>query len=300
MPMRSQPKAAIVGVTGFIGSGLPTLLACEGYQITGISRHPQADTPAVRTWQTFDRMDLRDHEVVINLSGEPIDRRWTAANRKKFHDSRIGTTRTIVAAIAGLPAHERPKVLVNASAVGIYGDGGDAVLDECAPHGHGYLAELCAEWESTAMEARDLGVRVVIPRIGIVIGRDGGAFGKLVTLFRAGLGGRLGSGHQWMPWIHIEDVRCAIVHAVLEESVLGPFNATAPNPATNREFTRKLAQAVHRPAIFPAPGFALRLILGEFATALLAGQRACPRVLEQTGYRFHFAHLEEALSELTS
>jgi uncharacterized protein len=297
--MRSQPKVAIVGVTGFIGSGLPTLLACEGYLVTGVSRRPQSPTPAIHTWQTFDNLDLRDHEVVINLSGESIDRRWTSANRKKFHDSRIGITEKIIAHIAALPADQRPKVLVNASAVGIYGDRGDEWLDESAPRGQGYLANLCAEWEAAALEARTLGLRVVMPRIGIVIGREGSAFRKLLTIFRAGIGGRLGSGRQWMPWIHIEDMRSAIVHAVIDESMHGPFNATAPNPETNRDFTRKLSKALHRPAILPVPGFALRLLFGEFGTALLAGQRTRTTALDKAGYRFHFVHLEEALSELT-
>lgn len=297
--MRSQPKVAIVGVTGFIGSGLPSLLAGEGYQVTGISRAPRKNIPVIRAWQAFDQLDLRGFEAVINLSGERIDRRWNASNRKKFHDSRIGTTRQIIAAIAALPEDERPKTLVNASAVGIYGDRGDEWLDESAPRGQGYLAHLCSEWEAAALEARDLGVRVVMPRIGIVLGREGAAFRKLLTLFRFGLGGRLGSGRQWMPWIHVEDMRGAIVHAVLEESLHGPFNASAPHPETNRDFTRKLARALHRPAILPVPGFALRLALGGFGAALLAGQRTRATALEQSGYRFHFAQLEEALSELT-
>jgi uncharacterized protein (TIGR01777 family) len=298
--MRIQPKVAIVGVTGFIGSGLPSLLACEGYQVTGISRRPQSTTPAIHAWQTFDNLDLRDHEAVINLSGESIDRRWTAANRQKFHDSRIGTTRKIIAHMADLPANQRPITLVNASAVGIYGDRGDEWLEESAPRGSGYLADLCSEWEAAALEARALGLRVVLPRIGIVIGREGSAFRKLVTIFRVGIGGCLGSGTQWMPWIHVEDMRSAIVHAVMTESMDGPFNATAPHPETNRDFTRKLAKALHRPAILPVPGFALRIVFGEFATALLAGQRTRAQALDQAGYRFHFAHLEEALSELTA
>jgi uncharacterized protein (TIGR01777 family) len=298
--MRSQPKVAVVGVTGFIGSGLPALLACEGYQVTGISRRRQVPTPAIHAWQTFDNLDLRGHEAVINLSGESIDRRWTLENRQKFHASRIGTTREIIARIAELPAGQRPKLLVNASAVGIYGNRGDEWLDESAPRGSGYLADLCADWETTALEARDLGLRVVLPRIGIVLGRDGSAFRKLVTVFRAGIGGRLGSGKQWMPWIHVEDMRSAIVHAVMNESMDGPFNASAPHPETNRDFTRKLAKALHRPAILPVPGFALRLVFGEFGTALLAGQRTRAHALEQAGYRFHFPHLEEALSELTA
>lgn len=298
--MHSQPKVAIAGVTGFIGSGLPALLASEGYKITGISRRPQHPTATIQAWQSFENLDLRDHQAVINLTGESIDRRWTPENRKKFHDSRIGTTRTILASIAALPADQRPKVLVNASAVGIYGDRGDEPLDESAPRGHGYLADLCADWEAAALEATTLGLRVVLPRIGIVLGREGAAFRKLLTIFRAGIGGRLGSGTQWMPWIHVEDMRATIVHAIMNESMNGPFNASAPHPETNREFTRKLAKALHRPAILPVPGFALRLLLGPFGSALLAGQRTRTTALDKAGYRFHFVHLEEALSELTA
>ena len=296
--MKNLPRVAIAGVTGFIGSGLPALLAREGYQVTGISRHPQPPAPAIPSWQTFEKLDLSGHHSVINLCGESIDRRWTPQNREKFHESRIGSTRKIIRHIASLPADLRPKTLINASAVGIYGNRGDEWLDEASPHGNGYLADLCAEWEAATSEARDLGLRVVLPRIGIVLGRDGSAFRKLVTVFRAGIGGRLGSGRQWMPWIHVDDMRGSLVYAVMNESLHGPYNATAPHPETNRDFTRKLARALHRPALFPVPGFALRIVLGEFATALLAGQRTRPRVLERAGYGFRFPHLEDALSDL--
>jgi len=294
----NHPKVAIVGVTGFIGSGLPALFAREGWQVTGISRHPQPSAPDIDAWQTFETLDLRDHDAVINLSGESIDRRWTTENRKKFHASRIGSTRKIIRHIASLPAAQRPRTLVNASAVGIYGNRGDERLDEASPRGSGYLADLCADWEAAAAEARDLGLRVVLPRIGVVLGRNGSAFRKLVTVFRVGIGGRLGSGRQWMPWIHVDDMRGSLVFAVTNESVHGPYNATAPHPETNRDFTRKLAKALHRPAIFPVPGFALRIVLGEFANALLAGQRTRARVLEQNGYHFRFPHLEDALADL--
>lgn len=296
--MAVAPTVAIAGVTGFIGSGLPALFSAEGWRVAGISRRSRDATPLVRGWQTLDELDLAGIDAVINLSGHSIDRRWTPANRREFHESRIGTTRRILRALGNAPENQRPKVLVNASAVGIYGNRGDEVLDESAPHGSGYLADLCAEWEAAALEARKLGVRVVLPRIGIVLGRDGAAYRKLVTVFRAGIGGRLGSGRQWMPWVHVEDVRSAIVHAVLQESLEGPFNATAPHPETNRDFTRKLAKALHRPAFLPVPGLALRVALGEFSTALLAGQRTQPAALEKSGYRFHFPRLEDALLDL--
>jgi len=191
-------------------------------------------------------------------------------------------------------------VLVNASAVGIYGDRGDELITESSPPGSGYLADLCNAWENAALEAETLGDRVVRVRIGIVLGRDGGAFKKLRPLFKAGIGGRLGSGRQWMPWIHLTDLRAALVHAVLSDSMAGPVNGTAPTPERNADFTRELASAVHRPAIFPVPGFALKLVLGGFGGALLAGQRAVPAALEDDDFSFKFPTLEAALADLVS
>jgi uncharacterized protein (TIGR01777 family) len=253
----------------------------------------------VDRWQTPSTLDLAGHEAVINLAGEPIDQRWNDANRRRFHESRVGLTRHLVAAISNLPPADRPQVLINASAVGIYGDGGDTLLTEASPPGSGYLADLCAEWEDAAIEAEALGVRVVRVRTGIVLGRDGAAFKKLLRVFKAGIGGRLGSGRQWMPWIHLHDLQAAIVHAVLSESLAGPINGSAPAPERNMDFTRKLAAALHRPAVFPVPGFALKLVLGGFGGALLEGQRALPAALEADGFTFRFPTLESALADLT-
>jgi uncharacterized protein (TIGR01777 family) len=187
---------------------------------------------------------------------------------------------------------------VNASAVGIYGDRGDEILTETSRKGDGYLAGLCDDWEDAAMDAQALGVRVVRLRIGIVLGKNGPAFEKLRMVFNLGIGGRLGSGKQWMPWIHLADLQAAIVHSVFSSALAGPVNATAPHPERNADFTRKLASALHRPAIFPAPAFALRLALGEFASALLAGQRALPAAFEADGFQFQFPTLESALKDL--
>ncbi|HSP41281.1 MAG TPA: TIGR01777 family oxidoreductase, partial [Luteolibacter sp.] len=266
--------------------------------ITGVSRSGRGDVPGVDRWQKPDSLDLSGHHAVINLAGERIDRRWTAENRRRIHDSRIGVTRRIVETIRALPENERPRVLVNTSAVGYYGDRGDEILTESAAPGSGYLAELCAEWEQAAMEAEALGLRVVRPRIGVVLGRGGPAFAKLATVFKTGLGGKLGSGRQWMPWIHLDDLRAALVHAVVSESLNGPANCTAPVPERNADFTRKFAKALHRPAILPVPGFALKLALGGFGGALLEGQRAIPAALEADGFRFRHPTLEAALEEL--
>ncbi len=296
--MSEKPRVAILGVTGFIGRGLPALLASQGFACTGISRSGGGSVPGIDCWQAPDRLDLARHHAVINLAGERIDRRWTAENQRRFHESRVGVTRRLVAGIHALPADARPKVLVNTSAVGIYGDRGDEILTENAAPGGGYLAELCREWELAATAAETPGLRVVRPRIGVVLGRGGPAFEKLRLVFKSGLAGRLGSGRQWMPWIHLDDLRAALVHAVVSESLTGAANCAAPNPEANRDFTRKFAAAVHRPALLPVPGFALKLALGGFGGALLASQRAVPAVLEADGFRFRFPTLESALADL--
>ncbi len=296
--MAETRRVAIFGVTGFIGHALPELLAAHGFATTGVSRSGTGDVSGVDRWQKPDSPVLYGHHAVINIAGERIDRRWTYGNRRRFHDSRIGVTRKIVEAIRALPENERPRVLINASAVGIYGDRGDEVLTESSRPGSGYLAELCREWEHEAMEAAGLGLRVVCPRIGVVLGRGGAAFAKLATVFKTGLGGRLGDGRQWMPWVHLDDIRAALVHAVVSESLHGPVNCTAPAPERNADFTRKLAAALHRPAILPVPGIALKLALGGFGGALLEGQRAVPAALEADGFRFRHPTLEDALAEL--
>lgn len=296
--MSEKQRIAIIGVTGFIGRGLPAMFAAKGCSCTGISRSSGGDVPGVDRWQTPNALDLAGHHAVINLAGEPIDRRWTAENRRRFHESRVGVTRRLLAAISALPTEVRPKVLVNTSAVGIYGDRGDEVLTENSPKGSGYLAELCSEWEAAAMEAEALGLRVVRPRIGVVLGRGGPAFEKLLLVFKSGLGGRLGSGLQWMPWIHLDDLRASLVHAVVSDSLTGAVNCTAPHPERNRDFTRKFAAAVRRPAVLPVPGFALKLALGGFGGALLAGQRALPAALEADGFQFRHPALESALRDL--
>ncbi len=296
--MQVIQKAAIVGVTGFVGRGLPTLLAERGVACTGVSRAGSGLLAGVDHWQKPDALDLSDHQAVINLAGEPIDQRWTDEKRRSFHESRVGVTGQIVDAIRRLPVNDRPDVLVNASAVGIYGDRGEELLTERSPIGSGYLADLCSDWEEAAVEAESLGVRVVRVRIGIILGRNGSAFKKLLLVFKSGIGGRLGSGRQWMPWIHVDDLRTSILHAIFSESLQGPFNGTAPAPEKNSDFTRKLAAALHRPAIFPVPGFALKLALGGFGGALLAGQRAVPAALEADGFRFKFPTLESALTDL--
>lgn len=288
----------MLGVSGFIGRGLPAALARQGWQTVGFSRQGSGRLAGVDEWRSSAEPDFAGCAAVINLAGEPIDQRWTAAKRRCFEDSRAGLTRRLVAAIAALPAPQRPRILINSSAVGIYGDRADEPLDERSRCGEGYLAGICRDWEAAALEAEALGTRVVLLRTGVVLGRDGRAFGRLVTVFRLGLGGRLGSGRQWMPWIHIDDLRGAILHALGDESLRGPVNGTAPQPERNADFTRKLARALHRPALLPVPGFALKLAMGGFGGALLQGQRALPQALLQSGYAFRHPTLESALQDL--
>ncbi len=296
--MISTPRVAILGVTGFVGSGLPALFAEKGIATTGISRAGKGEVPHVDSWQSPTTLDLAHHQAVINLAGEPIDQRWTPEIRQRFHESRIGSTQQIVRAISQLPESDRPRVLINASAVGIYGDRREEILPEFAPRGTGYLADLCADWEAAALAAEPLGLRVVCLRIGIVLGKNGSAFEKLRLVFKCGIGGRLGSGKQWMPWIHLTDLRAAIVHATLSDTLSGPVNAVSPTPERNVDFTRSLAACLHRPALFPVPRFALRLALGEFADALLASQRAVPTALDDDGFKFRFPLLTKAWPDL--
>lgn len=296
--MMPNERVAIVGVTGFIGRGLPNLLGELGLTTTGVSRSGTGDVPGVDVWQSSQSLDFSGCHAVINLAGERIDQRWTPHNRRLFRESRIGVTSRIVQSIAKLSPEKRPKVLINGSAVGFYGDRGDEILDDDAQHGDGFLASLCRDWEDVAIEAESLGVRVVRLRTGVVLGKGGPAFEKLLTLFKLGIGGRLGSGEQWMPWIHVADLRAAIIHCILSNDLIGPINGTAPNPERNITFTRKFASAVHRPAILPSPAFALKLILGDFSSALLGSQRAVPAGLLIDGFEFKFPTLESALIDL--
>lgn len=296
--MDTRRTVAIVGVTGFVGRALPSLLKSHGFSIIGISRSPNANVPEVDRWQTLDSLDFSGCEAVINLAGEPVDQRWTDETRRRFRESRIGITNRITESIAKLPEDERPNALINASAVGYYGDRADEILPESAHPGTGFLAELCADWEEAASDAETLGMRVVRLRIGIVLGKGGAAFDRLSSIFKLGIGGRLGNGRQWMPWVHVDDMRAIICHTLLNPSISGPLNACAPNPERNVDFTQKLAKAYRRPAFLPSPAFALRLILGEFSSALLASERVVPAQLEAERFAFQYPTLESALADL--
>ena len=238
-------------------------------------------------------------DALVHLAGEPVGKRWTAARKRAIRTSRVGGTNTLVAALGA--ARNRPARLLAASAVGYYGPCGDEELDEEAPPGTDFLGEVCTEWEDAAAGARQAEIETVSMRIGVVLSPRGGALATMLPPFRMGVGGRLGSGRQWMPWIHLDDVTAAMVH--LLEAPAGSlepvYNLTAPNPATNADFTRALGKALSRPTIFPVPGFGMRLAFGEMAGALLlSGQRVVPRRLLASGFEFQYPEVGPALMDL--
>lgn len=233
-------------------------------------------------------------EAVFHLAGEPVaEGRWTKAKKADIRDSRVEGTKHLVEAMREL--ERRPEVLVAASAVGIYGSRGNEVLAESAAAAEGFLADVCRAWEAEARAAEDLGMRVVTIRIGLVLGAQGGALARMLPLFKLCAGGRLGHGQQWMPWIHVDDLASLFLFCAQSKTLAGAVNGCAPNPVTNRQFTKALASAVGRPAPFPAPAFALRLGLGEFAQVLLASQRAVPDKAQGAGFQFEFPTIEAAL-----
>jgi hypothetical protein len=274
---------AISGASGFIGRHLMKSLAAAGHAPRALSRHaPPAES-------------LRAADVVIHLAGEPIAQRWTAQAKRRIGESRVAGTRHLVEALAGLP--RRPEALICASAIGYYGSRGDEILTESSAPGSGFLPELCVAWESEAQAAEALGMRVVRMRTGLVLDARGGALQRMLPPFRMALGGRLGSGRQWMSWIHLEDLARLFQFAV-ENPVRGPLNGVAPDPVINSDFTRELARALRRPALFPVPEFALRLLFGEMADVLLSSQRVAPRAAQAAGFRFRFPQLAPALASL--
>jgi uncharacterized protein len=294
-----EGSLGIVGASGFIGRELARQATATGWKVCGFSRQARGPEPGIPAWREWsDHPDFRGLTALVNLAGEPINKRWTAANKQRFHDSRIGVAETLRRGVEKLAADERPQVLVNSSAVGIYGDRGDEILEDDAAVGGGYLAQLCRDWEAAADGVAELGLRVMKWRTGVVLGRDGAAFKQMALPFRLGLGGRLGSGKQWMPWIHVEDLVGSMLHGIGHASLIGPINGSAPEPERNADFTRKLAKALNRPAFMTVPPFALKLALGDFGLAVLASHRAVPRALLESGFRFRYPTLEMALAEL--
>lgn len=244
---------------------------------------------------TLDPADLEGFDIVVHLAGENLaSGRWTAARKKAIRDSRVQGTRLLANALASLSA--KPKFFLCASAGGYYGDRGDTELSEDASRGDGFLADVVVDWEAASQPAVAAGIRTVCLRTGVVLARNGGALKKMLPVFRLGLGGRLGSGRQYMSWIALEDVIAAILFVMRQETLSGPVNAASPHPVTNAEFTRVLGRVLHRPAVLPVPAFALKLLFGEMAEqTVLAGARVVPRKLTDTGFAFQYPELEPAL-----
>jgi uncharacterized protein (TIGR01777 family) len=296
-------KVFISGGNGFVGGRLSGFLLKEGHQVTVLGTSPDnkrishpnyryvsADATREGSWQ----IELQDVDVVVNLAGKTIFKRWTKRYKKLLYDSRILTTRNLVAA---LPANKN-ITLCSASAVGYYGDTGDDILTEDTAVGQGFLAQLGRDWEKEAFRATEKGARVATMRFGIVLGKDGGAMAKMIPAYQLFLGGPLGDGKQWFSWIHIDDLTAAVFFIIDTPQLKGPFNFCSPNPIRNRQLAKTMGKILRRPASMPAPGFMIRLVLGEFGSVLLESQRVKPDKLLKSGFKFRYPDLEGAIREI--
>ena len=289
----------ISGATGLIGSALIPELEAGGHKVTRLTRSPKTAYDVRWNPEAGNiEGDLEGVEAVVHLAGESIAQgRWTSQKKQLIVDSRVKGTRLLAEKIAALGTP--PKVMVSASAVGYYGDRGDEVLTEESTPGTSFLAGVCREWEAAAEPARQAGIRVVYPRLGVVLSPEGGALGTTLPIFKLGGGGKIGSGNQWVSWVALDDVVGSIVHALTNEAVEGPVNVGSPNPMTNAGYTKVLGKVLGRPTILPLPAPAVRIMLGEVADALLlASQRMEPAKLKATGYAFRYPQLEGALRHL--
>lgn len=298
-------RVLVTGATGLIGRELCRELAGEGHEIFFLSRRP--DPAKVFAGAKGFRWDAEAElppseafsgvDAVVHLAGEPIAAsRWTNEQKRRIRDSRVKGTQNLVDRMAKLEI--RPQVLVSGSAVGYYGSRGDEQLDESSKPGKGFLPEICIEWEAEAERAREFGVRVVLARTGVVLEKEGGALGKMLTPFKLGLGGKLGDGEQWFPWIHMDDIVGILRHSLINDQVNGPINGAAPGTVTNADFTKELAAALNRPTFFPVPEFALQILMGEMAEVVLNSQRVVPKAALDTGYKFKYPNLRPALESL--
>lgn len=299
-------RVLVTGASGFIGSALCDALLARGDTVVGLSRDPQrarGTNPSViwHAWEpTLERPPAAAFENVsgvINLEGEKINQRWSDDAKRRIMESRRVGTRNLIGTIAGL--EQKPKVLVNQSAIGFYGDRGEAMVDESAEPGEGYDAEVVGEWEAAAREAEGVGVRLVIVRTGHVLDPSGGLLGELLTPFKLGVGGPIAGGRQYMSWIHIDDEVGILLWALDNDRINGTLNSTAPNPVTNRELSKAIGRALGRPASVPVPGFVLDLKFGsEFGQVLRGGQRVMPRRALDLGYQFRYSDIDSALKSL--
>jgi uncharacterized protein (TIGR01777 family) len=289
---------AISGATGLIGSALAARLRARSVRVRRLVRTAHPQSPDDIVWDPMRGVlspnDLEGADAVVHLAGEPLAHRWTDARRRAIRESRVRGTELVARTIAALD--RRPRVLLSGSAIGIYGDRGDEPVDEESALGSDFLAGVTREWEAASVAAADAGVRVVLLRSGIVLSPKGGALERLLLPFRLGVGGPIGNGRQWMSWIALDDHVRAMEHALVTTGMHGPVNLVSPNPVTNAEFAATLGRVLSRPALVPAPAFALELVYGEMARAtILAGQRVLPKVLLRTGFQFAHPTLEQAL-----
>lgn len=287
-------RIGVTGASGFLGQRLVPALRAAGHEVVRIGRGADSEVRWNPSADLIDAAGCAGIDAFVHLAGANVGERWTPAHRREIRDSRVRGTALIARTAAALTP--RPRVLVCASAVGIYGDAGDAVVDEASPSGSDFLADVGRAWEAAADPARQAGIRTVHLRFGVVLSRRGGALARMLPIFRAGGGGRLASGRQWMSWISMEDAVGAVQYAIERATLVGAVNAVAPTPVTNAKFTEALARVLHRPALFPVPAFVLKLMFGEMAQGtLLASQRVIPRQLTAAGYAFRYATLEPAL-----
>lgn len=293
-------RIAVTGSTGLIGSALVPYLKGRGHAVSRMVRATTAKGPGDIHWDPargiLEADDLEGLDAIIHLAGEPVSERWTAGNKVRIRESRVRGTALLADRLASLT--KKPSVFVSGSAIGIYGNRGDEWLDESSAPGSGdFLAEVAQEWEAAAEPARRAGIRVVHPRLGVVLSPEGGALERLLTVFRLGAGGKIGNGEQWLSWIARDDVVAALLFLLKDDDIVGPVNVVAPNPETNAQFAKTLGHVLGRPSIATVPAMAVRLMLGaEMANAtVLASQRVRPRALDEYGFRFRYPHLEEAL-----
>jgi uncharacterized protein (TIGR01777 family) len=292
-------RIAVTGASGLIGGALVRSLAADGHEVVRLVRHAPRATGEVR-WdpegKSVDTAGLAGCDAVVNLAGAGVgSRRWTEEYKARIRGSRVLGTAALAEAVASLDEDVRPRVLVNGSAIGYYGETGERSVDESAPAGEGFLPELCVEWEGAAAPAQEAGVRTVFARTGLVVSRHGGAWGRLFPLFKAGLGGRMGDGRQYWSFIALHDEVAALRYLIDTDGLSGPFNLTAPHPLTNREITAAMGRVLHRPTAFAVPAPALRAVLGEMAGDVLGSARVLPARLLESGFAFAFPEIEGAI-----
>ncbi|MEV1333077.1 TIGR01777 family oxidoreductase [Micromonospora costi] len=292
-------RILMAGASGFLGTRLAARFAADGHRVTRLVRRPPR-TPDERQWNPsaaqLDPAVVADADAVVNLAGAGVgDRRWNAEYRQVIRSSRVDSTTTLAITMAGLAAEDRPAVLLNASAVGWYGDTGDRAVEEDAPAGEGFLADVCRVWEAATRPAEDADVRVVRLRTGLPLHRDGGMLKPQLLPMRLGVSGRLGSGRQWWPWLSMADFLDATVFLLERDDVAGPVNVVGPAPVTNAEFTKELARQLHRPAFLPIPALALKVVLGGFSHEPLSSSRVLPGVLTRAGFQYRYPDLRSAL-----